>query len=575
MEDSLENSNLKEILKNSFIDFNYEEIPTQSQDISYGQNDESKSRKFYEGYSEQNSQSKVEKEINSTEQDYASNEKPLGPAFKLDTEPIEKYSNIHFFCKNCHKVPKIKFIDVLNISCTCGCYQNYQINITKFLDDTLLTVDEKNEKEDKEEANEQENNILLDVFYCNIHKGQKLLYYCEMCDTSLCRKCLRKEKDHKDHCPLIFDLLMNDADEKIEFIKDKFYLNSHHFDNESSNFLDDDLDKMIKYSNFIKFINALINDYNNYTCYSHFIIINNLYQFLENYNKNHNNDVQDLDLKEEINIKNINNLKNINKYSYLITSINLNNCNIFDIQQFCEANLINLKTLNLSNNYISNIKSLSSSKFKDIETLDFSINKIGDENIKYFSQLEFKSLKFLNLFGNNFTDFKLFELCNNKKLKNLKKLYTGSNQFKNSEVNINFDSFKIEEIGLTYGVFNNETIHFIHHFRFNNLQKLFLHSNKLSSLSFIDDLELPNIKEIWINNNLIDDYYPLCKYKTLNITNIRRNCIKNIDKLIQFIDEFTKLREIDIKDNNIDFNDNKNESIISEAKKKLDLINYF
>ena len=575
MEDSQDNSNLKEILKNSFIEFNYEENPTERIDISYSQNDENKSRQFYGDYSEQNSQSKVEKEINSTQQDNTPIEKTLGQVFKIDTEPIEKYSNIHFFCKKCHQVPKIKFIDVLNIICTCGCYKNYQINITIFLDDTLLSFDEKNEEEDKEETNEQENNILLDVFYCKIHKGQKFLYYCDICNTSLCRQCLRKEKKHKDHCPLIFDLLMNDADEKIEFIKDKFYLNSHHFDNESSNFLDDDLDKMIKYSNFIKFINALINDYNNYTCYSHFVIINNLYQFLENYNKSNNNDAQALELKEEINIKNINNLRNINRYSHLITTINLNSCNIFDIQLFCEANLINLKTLNLSNNYISNIKPLPSSKFKEVETIDFSINKIGDENIKYFSLLEFKNLKFLNLFGNNFTDFKLFELCNNKKLKNLKKLYTGSNQFKNSEVNINFDSFNIEEIGLTYGVFNNETIYFIQHFRFNNLQKLFLHSNKLSSLSFIDNLELPNIKEIWINNNLIDDYYPLCKYKTLNIINMRRNCIKNIDKLISFIDEFMNLREIDIKDNNIDFNDSKNESIISEAKKKLELINYF
>jgi hypothetical protein len=334
MGDSQDNSYLKEILKNSFIYFNYEETPTQRQDYSYSQNDESKSRQFYGDFIEQNSLTKVGKEINSTEQDNASNEKPLGQAFKLDTEPIEKYSNIHFFCKNCHQVPKIKFIDVLNISCTCGCYKNYQINITKFLDDTLLADDEKNEGEDKEEANEQENNILLDVFYCKIHKGQKFLYYCDMCNTSLCRKCLRKEKDHKDHCPLIFDLLMNDADEKIEFIKDKFYLNSHHFDNESSNFLDDDLDKMIKYSNFIKFINALINDYNNYTCYSHFVIINNLYQFLENNNKNNNNEAQALELKEEINIKNINNLRNINRYSYLITSINLNNCNFLIFNYF-------------------------------------------------------------------------------------------------------------------------------------------------------------------------------------------------------------------------------------------------
>ena len=572
MEDSQDNSNLKELAKISFYEFNYEEAQTQREDSSYVQNDESKSKQFYGDISLQNSKSRVEVEINSTEQNNNSNEQ----TFNLDTEPIEKYSNVHFFCKKCHQVPTIQFIDALNISFTCECHKNKQTKIAQYLNETLQTIDVNNEEENIEETNEQVNNILLDVFYCKIHKDQKFLYYCEMCNASLCRKCLRKEKVHKDHCPLIFDLLMNEVDEKIEFIKDKFYLNSHHFDNESSNFLDDDFDKLIKYSNFIKFINALINDYNNYTCYSHFLIISNLYQFLDKLNKNNHNDVQPLELKEEIHINNMNNLNIINSKPYLITSINLNNSNIFDIQIFCEANLINLKTLNLSNNYISNIKSLCSSKFKDIETLNFSVNKIGDDNIKYFSQLEFKNLNFLNLFGNNFTNFKLFELCNNKKLKNLKKLYAGSNQFKASEENITFDSSKIEEIGLTYGVFNDETIHFINKFKFDNLQKLFLHSNKLSSLSFINDLELPNIKEIWINNNLIDEFYPLCKYKTLNIINIRRNCIKNIDKLISFIDEFTELKEIDLRENNnIDFNDNKNEIIISEAKKKLELINYF
>ena len=571
MEDSQDNSNLKELAKISFYEFNYEEAQTQREDSSYVQNDESKSKQFYGDISLQNSKSRVEVEINSTEQNNNSNEQ----TFNLDTEPIEKYSNVHFFCKKCHQVPTIQFIDALNISFTCECHKNKQTKIAQYLNETLQTIDVNNEEENIEETNEQVNNILLDVFYCKIHKDQKFLYYCEMCNTPLCRKCLRETKDHNNHSPLIFDMLMNEADEKIEFIKEKFYLNSPHFDNESSNFLDDNLDKLIKYANFTKFINALIYDYNNYTCYSHFSIISNLYQFLEKLNKNNNNDIQALELKEEIHINNMNNLNLINNKAELVTSINLNNCNIFDIKIFCEANLFNLKNLNLSNNCISSIKLLSSSKFKNIESLDFSVNKIGDDNIKYFSQLEFKNLNFLNLYKNNFTDFKLFELCNNKNLKSLKKLYVGSNQFKNSEVNTTFDSSKIEEIGLSIGVFNDETIHFIHKFKFNNLQILYLQTNNLSSLSFIDNLELPNIKEIWIKNNKLDEFYPLSKYKTLNFINLRGNCIKNIDNLNSFIDEFKQLKEIDIKDNNIDFNDKKNENIISEiqSKKKIK-INY-
>ena len=260
----------------------------------------------------------------------------------------------------------------------------------------------------------------------------------------------------------------------------------------------------------------------------------------------------------------------------MITRIKLVDSNISDITQICEANLINLQILNLRRNYISNIESLLSAKFKNILALDFSLNKLGDDNIQKISDLKFKNLGYLNFFGNDFLDYKLFDLCSNKKFKNLKIFYAGSNKFNFNEIDSTtiFDLSEIEEIGLTNGVFNDESIYFIQYFKFKNLKKLFLHSNNLSSLSFIDNLDLPNIKEIWVNNNSINEYYPLCKYKTLEFINIRRNCIKNIDNLISFIGEFKQLKKIDIKFNEIDFNDNKNENIILEAKKRFVDIDY-
>ena len=386
---------------------------------------------------------------------------------------------------------------------------------------------------------------------------------------------MRKEKEHKDHYFLIFDQLKNDANTKIEYIKKKFCLSSLPFDRESSSFLDDNLNKVKEY--YIKFINVLINDYNNYACYSHFLIISYIFKVLENLNKEKVTDVQNLEIKKEIIISSFDNLKkNIcgNPSLSLITRIKIVESNISDITQFCEANLINLKFLNLRRNYISNIDLLLSAKFKNIEILDFSINKLGDDNIEKIAQLKFKNLTFLNLFGNDFLDYKLFDLCNNKIFKNLKILYTGSNKFNSNKINTTIDASKLEIIGLTNGVFNNDSIHFIKYFKFNNLQKLYLHSNNLSSLSFIDDLNLPNIKEIWINNNSINEYYSLCKYKTLEFINIRRNCIKNINNLISFIEEFIQLKKIDIRYNNINFNDNKNENIILEVKKRFVDIDY-
>ena len=102
----------------------------------------------------------------------------------------------------------------------------------------------------------------------------------------------------------------------------------------------------------------------------------------------------------------------------MITKIKIVESNISDLTQFSEVNLNNLKFLNLRRNYISNLDPLLSAKFKNIEILDFSINKLGDDNIEKIAQLKFKNLTFLNLFGNDFLDYKLFDLCNNKIFKN-------------------------------------------------------------------------------------------------------------------------------------------------------------
>ena len=268
------------------------------QNYSYSQYEEKNSSLFYEEV-EQKEKSSSEQEKNS------GNSLTLRSSIHSEICIIpENYSNIHFFCKKCSSIPTIEFKNVLNIIYTCGCdYKNCQANIIKFFDDTLLTIDEKNE---------EENNLLLDVFYCRRHKRQKFFYYCKKCQTSVCRKCLRKEKDHKDHHFDIFDQLKNDANKKIQFIKKNFCLSSLPFDNESSGFLDDNLYKVKEY--YIKIINVLINDYNNYACHSHFKIISNLFQILDSSSKKKETD-HNHKIKKEINITNLYNLKKI----FLIT----------------------------------------------------------------------------------------------------------------------------------------------------------------------------------------------------------------------------------------------------------------
>ena len=303
----------------------------------------------------------------------------------------ENYSNIHFFCKECGSIPTIEFISILNFIYTCGCIKKCPIqgkDIIKFFDNTLIL-----------EKNEEKDNIQL-------AEGERSLHYCKECDTSLCDECLSLENFHKLHDILTFNQLMNEANQNLGCLKNNFSLSALPFDKEFSDFLDDNLHIVKEY--YIKYLNVLINDYNKYSCYSHFINISNLSKALGIFITSFDN------LKKYINEK-----PSLN----LITGIRLIMNNICDITQFCEANLINLKTLNLRGNYISNLESLISAKFKNIEILDFSLNNLGDDNIEKIAQLKFEKLNILKIFGNNFSNFILFDLCSNKIFKNLKILY--------------------------------------------------------------------------------------------------------------------------------------------------------
>ena len=445
---------------------------------------------------------------------------------KMFSNP-EKYSYIHFFCKNCLCIPILLFKSVLKIVYTCKCNQNYSMDIIKYFDDTLNISEESEEKDiEGTKEKEKENNILLDIFYCQKHKGQKFFSYCKEFDTSLCQTCFIEEKKYKDNQMIFFDELKNETNKILELIIKNFSLMSLPYDNEFSDFLDNNLGQVKEY--YIKFINVLINDYKNFACYSHFIIISNLSKALGIFI------TEDTNLKKYVHVK-----PNLN----LITGIRLIDVHINDITLFCKANLINLKVLNLRKNKISNIESLIYAKFKNIEILDLSLNILGDDNIKIIAQFKFENLEILNIFGNNFSDYKIFGISNNKKFKNLKILFIGSNNFKNNKINTSIDTSNLEKIRLTTGAFNDESIHFIQFFRFNNLLILYLHSNNLSSLSFADKLDLPNIKAIWVNNNKLDDYSLLSKYKTLEYINIRRNLIKNIDNLISFMENFIRLNQ--------------------------------
>ena len=492
---------------------------------------------------------------------------------------ISAYSDIddHFFCKKCMLIPTLRFISMIKIIYSCGCQEDCEEEIDKFLENTKIHI------KNKININNENPFLKLSCFFCQIHKGEKYFYYCEMCKQHLCRKCVRIDNEHKDHWILIFDQSMNEIDKKIKFINEKFYLNKPTFISDSSDFLDEDIEKELKTKGIIQLMSIIINDYNSYTNYSHFKIISNFYYFLDHLIKTKQEAVSDNDLEKQIKIINRRDLQKFFKNPgpdnnpELIIEINFQKNNLFDITELCKANLKNLKTLKLRENNISNIEPLINANFKEsIQEIDFSVNKLGNENIKYLCQLDFCELYDLNLFANFFTDFNFFKINNNKKLKKLSCLYIGSNKFNDNQNDITIDASNLTEIGMSNGIFNDKSIHLINNFRFDNLEILFLYSNDISSLSFIEKLELPKIKQFWINSNFIDEYYPLCKYKTLKKVILRNNYIKDISKLESFVNNFNEdLETLDISGNNIDLNDKDNEDILLKVGQKVYEFKYY
>ena len=101
------------------------------------------------------------------------------------------------------------------------------------------------------------------------------------------------------------------------------------------------------------------------------------------------------------------------------------------------------------------------------------------------------------------------------------------------------------------------------------MENLYLTDNGLNKISFVNELELPSIKKIVLNQNNIDEFKSLMKYKkTIEEIEIKDNCIINIDYLEDFINECTKLTSIGLSQNEIDLNDDINQKIIRNIRNK-------
>lgn len=485
----------------------------------------------------------------------------------LKTKNTKKLSyffdiNDHFICRNCKTVPIINFVSLKNVDCSCSCYEIKNMSINDVFIKYIV-------RDIEVENGEIVNNNIENYLKCNKHM-KNYLYYCKICQKNLCRNCLSETNIHKIHSLFIFDLNIFELNEKkkciYEILMNK--LNNSFFEK-----------KINTIDTLFTLLNIIYNDFLYHTNYSHFRIFSNLKEFFDKFiiDKTNDEDIQEFDLKKEIKINNKRDLLDPNLKPEIILEIRLKRCNFNDITELCKLNLKNLKILYLFENCIVNIEPLTKANFTNLENLDLGANKLSNDSIPYLNKLNFEKLKELNLYLNNFTDYNIFKFKNNKKcLPALKVFYLGSNviDWKNgydeeqklSEI---YDFSSIKTIGLTNGIFDKITIKYIKNFIFTNLETLYLSRNNFTSLSFIKKLELPSIKNFYLHSSFIKEFYPLVKYKKLEIINLTDNDISDINKLELFIKELPNLKEFSLIGNKINMNDENNKKILNSVYKNI------
>ena len=420
-------------------------------------------------------------------------------------------------------------------------------------------------KEDINSFNKYPDKILFDNYcLCDEHLGQKFVYFCDDCEGNLCRVCYTEDKTHITH--KIIDFNGNEFKKKINEIEKKIPSLKDVNSSISS-------ENQKKYNNYLKIFREIFEIYEEYPCYNIYRCINNINDFIQ---KDSNNATFQIiihkDMKEYFKVRLSRELKKVlekNKDGDLIKTIRINKKNFKCLNVLSNRDFKSLKLLELSNNNIRDLTPLLNSKFPVLEDLNLSINRIDDDNATKIFKINMPNLKYLNLFNNNLKKYDIFK--NIHIFKRLTKLFIGVNKFNKeiSEIDENtiYDCQAIKIMGLTRGIFSDESIDLISKFKFQNLQLLYLSCNNLSTLSFIDKLncKIENLEEIWLVSNNLTEFYPLIKFKNLKKINLKGNRINNIEKLVDFVKHFAQLKLINFEENNIDKNNQINSKIIENA----------
>jgi len=449
----------------------------------------------------------------------------------------KRFKNKIFICKRCHYIPKIKFnseTKVLKISCKCKKY--YNIKSKDFI-------------EEYGSKKRIKKNIS-----CKEHKEEYFEYYCIDCKQNLCKECAKK-KFHYHHRKTFEHLL--EVDDKIEEILQQI----------------EDIRNQLQHGDIenrqiLNIIEILLNNYNIFPCHNQYYNLFEAEKFLIALKL----EIPKIEKKEMIRISSIKDLEKYKSQSHLFSSIDIKD-ELFNFSKLKDLSLNNLEVLNLMNTEIKNFDGILNKKFDNLKTLNLENNKLTYESFKKLDAKNFKNLETLNLYINEIKSIKIFSKI--AEFKNLKVLYVGRNIFDANEIKkynnnkIYFPTIKL--FGIT-GSLSEDTIKFFNNLVFKNLEILYISRNNLCSLKFMKDCESKKLKKFWavtnkLSGNIKDVLECLLPSKeTLEIINLEENNINNLDGFDEIIDKFPKLKEINLKNNNINLN--KYEELIRNIEEK-------
>ena len=453
--------------------------------------------------------------------------------------------NDHFLCNECKKAPKLQ-IDENNKKFIVQCHQK---------DNGKTYTDIQNLKQNY--IVEDDDNEILN---CQEHQ-KNFKDYCQICRQNYCEDC--KKCTHKT-----VNIDNKNLEKEINQLKNIFFPSMINTDSEEAEVKIFSITKDNKSYNDLELlkiiVSIIINDYLRAKNYHLCICIQNLSSYYKNHPLPNSQNIQpEFCITSPHELSNSEKITKIEIYQYCF---NLNKLNVA---------LPNLIVLSLKNNNIFDVKILINCNFGNLEELYLDINKIDDKILTYIKEMKFEKLKVWSLRQNYLTNYGVFEEV--KVFENLKKLDISSNRFKNKEFFENkkidlIDLNKIEELILSNGVFDEDSINNISALNLEKIKSLDLSCNNLSSLEFVLNLNLPELENLILNENDISELKDL-KTKFNNtqknlIIMLENNMIKDekeIDELIQN-EKITikyKLNNAIIDDNNNDYDQNNTSTGVS------------